>query len=379
MNSRVPRLIVLALFALARAVTAAAEDGRLELTFAGDIMAHDVNFRTSDFNAVYDDVRDRLTRDDLSFGNLETPVNEDVKYAGYPLFNVHLSYARAAVNAGFDVFALANNHARDKGEAGMLKTLSALVLLREETHDGVWYSGLRGDPRRPFAPVTIYKNGFRIGFLAATQFLNIGQAEPYALVVDYLNKAAAERFIAWIKTVAPLYDVFVLSYHGDLEYKLAPSPAKQEFFRALTRAGVTIVWSHHPHVVQPYETVTVDGARRLIMYSLGNFVSGMGVYYVGRRPEDPLAYAADSFLLPVTVTRNAAGAADAAAGDPILITSWTAPNGDVLVRRLEPLAENITGRLRPYYQTRLALMKKVLLEMPSYLVPDKSAVASPSP
>ncbi len=379
MNTGLFRRIAFLLFFLPAAVTVFADSGKLELTFAGDIMSHDVNYKTSDFDAVYDDVRDRLLRDDLSFGNLETPVVEDRPYSGFPFFNIHLEYARAAVKGGFDVFALANNHTRDQRELGMLKTLSSLILLREETKGGVWYSGVRGDPKKPFEPITIERNGFRIGYLAVTEFLNDRQAAPYAHVVEYKNKADADRFIEWVKTVAPRYDLFILSYHGDVEYKLTPDPRKQEFFRALARAGVGIVWGHHPHVVQPYEYVESGGVRRLIMYSMGNFVSGMGVYFIGGKPDAPRAWTADSFLLPVTVTRNAAGVAEAAAGEPILITSFTAANGDILVRKLETLAAGeAPGRWLPYYRARLALMKKFLGEMPSYLVPRKPA-AAPAP
>ena len=319
------RPICFFVFSLAVVVPAPAEDGKLALTFAGDIMAHDVNYKTSDYNAVYDDVRDLLLRDDLSFGNLEAPVNEDRPYSGFPFFNIHLEYARAAVTGGFDVFSLANNHARDQKDLGMLKTLSSLILLREEAKGGVWYSGVRGDPARPFAPVTIEKNGFRIGFLSVTEYLNNRQTAPYANIVDFRKEAEAARFVAWVKTIAPRYDLFILAYHGDVEYKLSPSPEKVEFFRSLARAGVGIVWGHHPHVIQPYEYVETDGVRQLIMYSMGNFVSGMGVRTVGGNPGAPRAWAADSFLLPVTVTRTGSGRADVEAGEPILITSFSAP------------------------------------------------------
>jgi poly-gamma-glutamate capsule biosynthesis protein CapA/YwtB (metallophosphatase superfamily) len=370
------RFIVLIIaFAFTAAADADAdEEARLELTFAGDIMAHDANYRTSDYNAIYADVAPLLQADDLTFGNLETPVNEDLKYAGFPLFNVHLAYARAAVTAGFDVFALANNHSRDKGDLGMLKTLSALVLLRDETKEGVWYSGVRGDPARPFAPVTIYRNGFKIGFLAVTQFLNVQQAAPYVQVVNYSSKAEARQFIDWVKSIAPQYDLLVLSYHGDLEYKLAPSPAKVEFFRALARAGVNIVMGHHPHVVQPYESVAVNGARRLIMYSLGNFVSGMGLTYAGARPENPMAFTGDSFLLPVRIVRASAGGVDVAPGEPVFITSFSETNGDIVVKRLEPLASGLPeGKWRDYYLARLALMRKFVAEMASYIPSEKPA------
>jgi poly-gamma-glutamate synthesis protein (capsule biosynthesis protein) len=85
----------------------------LVLTFAGDIMAHTVNFMMDDYRRIYEDLRPVLTADDLSFGNLETPVADSLPMSTFPSFNVHSAYLRAAVDGGFDVFSLANNHAND--------------------------------------------------------------------------------------------------------------------------------------------------------------------------------------------------------------------------------------------------------------------------
>jgi hypothetical protein len=344
----------------------------LSLTFVGDIMAHDENYRMKDFNAIYADVRSYFLNDDLTFGNLEFPVNEDLPFAGYPLFNARLPYVRAALDAGFDVFSLANNHSRDKGELGILKTLGSLILLKEERRGEMYYSGVRGDTAKPFAPAVIYKNGFKIGFLAVTQFLNVKQAVPYVQVVDYLNKEQSERFIEWVRSIAPRYDLLVLSYHGDIEFKLSPSPAKQAFFRALARSGVNIIWAHHPHVLQPYEWIDAGGSRRLIMYSLGNFVSGMGVYVNGERPEREIAFTGDSWLLSVKATRNPEGGVELAAADPVFITSFRDPSGEIVVRRLETLAEApLPEKWKKFYQARLRIMKKFQNEMQAYLVPEK--------
>ncbi|HOF86307.1 MAG TPA: CapA family protein, partial [Treponemataceae bacterium] len=46
----------------------------LVLTFAGDIMAHDVNYSMRDYDRIYHDLSPLLHSDDLSFVNLETPV-----------------------------------------------------------------------------------------------------------------------------------------------------------------------------------------------------------------------------------------------------------------------------------------------------------------
>ncbi len=39
-------------------------------------------------------------------------------------------------------------------------------------------------------------------------------------------------------------------------------------------AGVDILWGHHPHVLQPWYKTTDESGDKLVMYSMGNFVSG---------------------------------------------------------------------------------------------------------
>ena len=92
---------------------------RLVLTFGGDIMAHTPNFSMADYSMIYADIEEIIQNDDLTFANLETPVHDGRPYENYPTFNVQPPYAQAAIDAGFDVFSLANNHSNDQGLEGM--------------------------------------------------------------------------------------------------------------------------------------------------------------------------------------------------------------------------------------------------------------------
>jgi poly-gamma-glutamate synthesis protein (capsule biosynthesis protein) len=58
-----------------------------------------------------------------------------------------------------------------------------------------------------------------------------------------------------------------VSLHWGIEHVTWPSPEQIAVARRLIEAGASIVWGHHPHVVQPIERHG-DG---LIAYSLGNF------------------------------------------------------------------------------------------------------------
>ncbi|HEQ71911.1 MAG TPA: CapA family protein [Spirochaetia bacterium] len=354
-------------FLLVITVLSHAEPNELQLTFVGDIMAHDVNYRMQNFSLIYERVKEYFTNDDLTFGNLEFPVVDDLPFSTYPAFNVHRSYVEAALAASFEVFSIANNHSLDKGKTGVLKTLGSLLMLKEGAGGRMYYSGIRGDTSRSFTPTVIRENGFRIGFLAVTQFLNLPQPSPYIYVVDYTNPAIRARFLEEIRSLTPRFDLFILSFHGDAEYQLSPHPEKRAFFRELLEAGVGIIWGHHPHVFQPYEIVTVDGTQRLIMYSMGNFVSGQGYHGKPGDAGDRWAYTGDSVLLRVRVTKTPHGV-NVVSAEPVLIALYTTPTRDIVVDRLDRLAAApIDPSWREYYRKRLGIMTHFLENMDTYL------------
>ncbi len=329
----------------------------LTLSFVGDIMAHRVNFTHPPYDAIYRAVAPVIRRADISFANLEFVVDPKLPYAGYPWFNVHPEYVEAAIGAGFRAFSIANNHIYDYGAGGVRESYLALDSLRKR--DGIVFSGIHPNGQSGLVPETIQRKGWRIGFLAITEFLNRYLRSEQVNVVNFDNPIERTSFLAKLKGMAAGYDLFILSVHGGDEYALRPNPAKEAFFRQAVRAGVTIVWGQHPHVLQPWELETVDGAQRLIINSAGNFISGQTESIDPAAPATPRANTGDSAIFRVTVRREQ-GRANVVSVDPLLISNRKTEDGQMVV---EPLNELVRMPLSPswhdYYTYRLRVAQSL--------------------
>ncbi len=340
----------------------AEETAELSLTFLGDIMAHTVNFSMADYARIYDDVRDVLGADDLTFANLETPVVSSRPYASYPRFNVHPEYARAAADAGVDVFSVANNHVTDWGAGGVAETRSALALLTAS--HGLASNGTRQQGGEDFAVTELRAGGRRIGFVAVTQMLNVHEGRELVQLVDYRDTAAAAAFAEWVSVRALGFDLFIVSYHGGREYALEPDPAKAAFFERLARAGADVVWSHHPHVVQPWHYIErADGSPALILHSTGNFISGQTWRLGPEHAGTTRAHTGDTPLFRVRARWEPGDDGRERLSlhhDPLLAANYRDPEHGMVVRRLDELIRSdIDPRWKRYYVVRRNALQEV--------------------
>jgi len=74
-------------------------------------------------------------------------------------------------------------------------------------------------------------------------------------------------------------DAVILSLHFGDEYVRDPNEKQEDLVRFAAMAGADVILGHHPHVLQPVEWVKGKNGRTLVIYSLGNFISGQrGVY-----------------------------------------------------------------------------------------------------
>ncbi len=346
----------------------------LSLAFAGDIMAHPINYEHRPYSAIYEAVAPVLHASDLAFANLELTIDPGLPLAGWPRFAIHPDYVQASIAAGFNVFSDANNHINDYGTPGIESTYRVMegFARTEDIH----FSGIRPSPETPMRPVTIERQGFRIGFLAITEFLNYGLHSDLVNTVDYRDPTARERFISYLRSITGRYDLFILSVHGGIEYDLNPEPAKQEFFHEALEAGVSIVWCQHPHVLEPWEVVTVDGLRRLIIYSNGNFISGQISEINPATPWVARSFTGDSAIFRVLVGRID-GKATVLSVDPLLISNYKNREGEMVVR---PLAELASGGLpapwSAYYRYRYEVMRMLVARENA---PQGQRVAAPEP
>lgn len=206
---------------------------------------------------------------DITFGNLEGVLldgGEPAKQCSNPsacyLFRSPSRYVNHYKAAGFDVMSLANNHARDFGEAGRLASMRTLA------NAGLGHSGLRGD----FATMVV--KDLKIALLAFAVTVNSN------LLHDY------ERARSTVAQHARSHDIVIVSFHGGAEGRdVTRLPfAEEEYFgeprgdvvrfsRMVVDAGADLVLGHGPHVVRAMENYR----NRLIAYSLGNFATYYGI------------------------------------------------------------------------------------------------------
>ena len=352
----------------------------LVLTFAGDLMAHTVNFDMKNYDLIYKDVEKILHNDDLSFVNIETPVCDALPLSTYPSFNVHTPYLRAAAQAGFDVLSFANNHTNDHGTTGIDGTLASVRTVQKERAAAdilppfLAFSGLKDSENDHIQVTPLSYKGWNILFCSVTEILNSYDASKNRLYYSVSTKQGRAALLALIKETRNRYpcDLFVLGLHlNEPEYGRIVSESKKAWFKQLGEAGIDIIWAHHPHVMQSWETITVERplvlqeaiiseqCKVFCMYSMGNFISGQRWH---TRYDDPAfyrEYTGDAVMLQLTCTRDKAGRADFSVL-PLLITQYNEPEYPVVKRFTQEWIETLGEKEEKYFKKRFELMQAYL-------------------
>ena len=247
----------------------------IQLLFAGDAMQHqrqiDNAFRNGeyDYSSYFRYIKNKISQADLAIVNLEGPLGGK-PYKGYPQFSLPDAYAVALKDAGFDVFMTANNHAADCYSRGINRTIDVLDSLK------VYHTGTfkNANARERDFPLIIETKGIRMAFLNYTYDTN-GITPGAPCIVNLIDTKRIADDIRKARQMNP--DVIIAMMHWGLEYKLNPIKSQEQLAQFLINQGVDLIIGSHPHVVEPSEITTdsVGENAHLIVYSLGNFVSGM--------------------------------------------------------------------------------------------------------
>jgi gamma-polyglutamate biosynthesis protein CapA len=182
-----------------------------------------------------------LTSADLALANLESPLtNAPVETESPYALCAPPENVKYLVDAGFDLLALANNHSLDCGPTGLAETRSTL------TNAGLDFIG--PDPE------TVYRlvNGIQLAFLA----------------FDATGGFDTETAVQAVRLAHEVDAVVVVSIHWGAEYQAGASTGQRQIAEHLTDAGATLIWGHHPHILQPAEWK--HAGKALVLYSLGN-------------------------------------------------------------------------------------------------------------
>lgn len=287
----------------------------LSTLFAGDIMAHKVNWSAGGYGEIWKDVAPLALSCDISFANIETPVCAALPYSTYPQFNVHPDYADAAIQAGFCAISLANNHSNDWFLEGIEGTLAWSEERREETAGGarpVVFSGLKESDGAPMSFALVSRGEWKILFLAVTELLNRNDSKARINFTSSANDAR-EKFISEARALRDENpcDIFALSIHTDeTEYVHEISSERRAFYLSLLdEGGVDVVWANHPHVARKVELLGSKGEShftKLIMYSNGNTVSGQRTRPRFSNPSNPRDDTGDGLMVKAVWEKDSA-------------------------------------------------------------------------
>lgn len=246
------------------------------IIFAGDAMQHQSQIdaakrtpATFDYNECFANVKPLISAADYAVINLETPLGGS-PYSGYPMFCAPDQYLDALVDAGFDLFLTANNHALDRSDKGVRRTIAQLER-RNLSHIGTYANPAQRDS---LLPVIVDINGFRVGFVNYTYCTN-GLSPHDGSVVDQIDFNLMQTDIANARKQGA--ELIAACLHWGEEYHLKESASQRRLAQRLADIGVEMVIGSHPHVVQPMTYIQGLNQHRktFVVYSLGNFISGM--------------------------------------------------------------------------------------------------------
>lgn len=342
----------------------------LTLLFGGDIMAHRVNFSMNDYSVIWKEVKPLVRSADFSFANIESPVDDDLPCSAYPDFNMHHQYAEAAVDAGFNVFSLVNNHFNDKGYEGLVRTCGwaeKTSAAYASTDRPVFFSGISREKQTGVTYEVIRRNGWTIVFCAVTEILNrpdLKERVNYVAPADKTRKAFEQR-IRDIRAQTDC-DLLIVSVHSCMPEYVREVPASERaYFRALLSSGADIVWSNHPHVVLEREfTGTKRSGRlsKLIMYANGNTISGQRYDPQFSSPYGSREYTGDGLLYRVVFTKAHADSAPVLTDtQAFYITTYINTANQFVIRFLnDDFISYLKSADRPQWASYIFQRKKIM-------------------
>ncbi|MGN7167490.1 CapA family protein [Paenibacillus cellulositrophicus] len=208
---------------------------------------------------------DLFKKDDLTLGNLETPVTTRGVGAKNKTFVFKSSPKAldALRAAGMDAVTLANNHILDQGEEGLLDTITHLGA------SGIKYVGAGKNAARAYAPEYFSIKGMKVALVGASRVYpesswaagtnKPGVASAYGQAPEVLKSIAEARNNA---------DLVIVMAHWGVERQSTPDANQKALAHAFIDAGADLIIGAHPHVLQGLEQYK----GKWIAYSTGNFI-----------------------------------------------------------------------------------------------------------
>ncbi len=199
---------------------------------------------------------------DVAMVNLENPLTSSTlaKTKKQLNFKADPELVKVLTAGGVDIVNLANNHAMDYEEPGLVETINTL------NNAGIQSVGAGRDIKEARRPDIIEVKGQRIAYLgyydSDLQAADNGKAGT--------NSRRNNRVAEDIRALKGQVDWIIVNYHWGVELADYPGDWQIDLARFTIDQGADLVVGHHPHVLQGAEVYK----DRPIVYSLGNFIFG---------------------------------------------------------------------------------------------------------
>jgi len=298
----------------------------VKLSFTGDILYNNpMNnwYKTQyshDYMPMFKRVWTRLPDADYLVGNIETPVageeNDGYTHSRW-CFNTPDKALEALKNTGFDLISLANNHAMDRKQAGILATLDAC------DRAGLDHIGLYRTKEENEAVFVREIGGIKVGFVNYTYGTNafahrnfLGEDEKHMVKMlqpeetlegsihllnsmEQIEKETRELYLG--EEVNPIVapylerlkediqrtkaqsDFVVMLLHSGGQHNPDPDPYTKMLVEKIWEYGADIIVGNHPHIIHPS---TLEGDR-FTAYCLGNIMCSEAAFSKAGHVIDP--------------------------------------------------------------------------------------------
>lgn len=228
------------------------KEGEYVLLATGDVIpARSVNsimVRKKNFKYPFEKTASFLQIADLVFINLETPLfsgckitDTGMKFCGSEKVVEGLKYANV------QVASLANNHAGNFGNEGLVKTEELLL------KNGIAVTGLG-------KPAIVAVKDKKFGFLG---YNDIEKNENLSISLASNDKIATE--VARLKKQV---DFVIVTFHWGIEYTGSSSARQITLAHTAVDSGADLIIGNHPHTVGGVEIYK----NKFITYAHGNFI-----------------------------------------------------------------------------------------------------------
>lgn len=195
--------------------------------------------------------------------NLECPLTDTISPVNKKyIFRGDARWAKDLKKTGITHAAMANNHTNDQGRRGLQATAHHL------TSAGITPLGYGTNFKEQITPVLIEKDGISVALFNATTLTieNWCRLDDKPGIAQPTEKELLDKITDFHRNNPNTHIVVVL--HWGIEFQPYPSIRQRALAHRLSEAGVAAVVGHHPHILQPIDTI----GKMPVYYSIGNFV-----------------------------------------------------------------------------------------------------------